>query len=207
MEGNYERLTFLAGDTYEDVRSGPVATQSALVSAAQLLRQLHDCSVDFLQRHTVDDDQWLLPAQQPAEVICHGDFAPYNVVLKGAQVVGVFDFDAAHPGPRLWDLAYSVYCWAPLNSLPNGSVADLEKSVKRACQFLDAYGLAAGQRSSLVAMIILRLQTLVRFMREQALGGDEKFTADIDAGHLDRYLADIDYLRRHASLIAALMDH
>lgn len=35
------------------------------------------------------------------------------------------------------------------------------------------------------------------FMREQATDGDEKFNADINAGHLDRYLADIDYLQCH----------
>ncbi|MFG1496569.1 phosphotransferase [Saccharospirillum sp. HFRX-1] len=197
VEGHCERLTFLAGDTYEDAGSGPIATERALVSAAQLLRKLHDCSASFLPRQAIDDQQWLLPAQQPAEVICHGDYAPYNVVLKGDQVVGVFDFDAAHPGPRLWDLAYAVYCWAPLKSLPNLSVAEIDKSVERACSFLDAYGLSFDRRAFLVDMMIQRLQALVAFMREQATDGDEKFNADINAGHLDRYLADIDYLQCH----------
>jgi len=205
VEGQYERLTLLAGDTYEDAGSGAVATKSALVSAAQLLRKLHDCSASFLQHQPVADQHWLLPAQQPAEVICHGDYAPYNVVLKGDQVVGVFDFDAAHPGPRLWDLAYAVYCWAPLKSLPNLGVAEKEESLERAWRFLDAYGLPAVQRASLVEMMILRLQALVGFMREQAAGGDEKFGADISAGHLDIYLADIDYLECHAVWLTELL--
>ncbi|PTY36517.1 hypothetical protein BGP77_04260 [Saccharospirillum sp. MSK14-1] len=197
VEEPYEWLTLLAGDTYDDVQAGAIATQNALISAAEQLRQLHDCSVSFLQQHTDSFDQWMLPAQQPAEVICHGDYAPYNVVLSGSQVVGVFDFDTAHPGPRLWDLAYAVYCWAPLKSLATCSEETKTKSLIRARQFLDAYGVTVDQRASLVSMMLLRLQALVGFMRVQADRGNKKFSADIQDGHLDQYLADIDYLQRH----------
>ncbi|WP_405867085.1 phosphotransferase [Streptomyces sp. NBC_01515] len=44
----------------------------------------------------------------PVEVICHGDFAPYNCVFTGEGAVGLIDFDAARPGPRAWDLALHV---------------------------------------------------------------------------------------------------
>lgn len=56
----------------------------------------------------------MLSAVNPIEVMCHGDFAPYNVVLNGSDAVGIIDFDTLHPGSRLSDVAYAVYRWAPL---------------------------------------------------------------------------------------------
>ena len=51
--------------------------------------------------------------------MCHGDFAPYNVVLKGEQAVGIIDFDTCHPGSRLWDISYALYRWSPFMHLKN----------------------------------------------------------------------------------------
>ncbi|UGA53370.1 phosphotransferase [Vibrio sp. VB16] len=58
----------------------------------------------------------MLEPREPFEFICHGDFTPYNVALSENTVVGVFDFDTAHPAPRIWDLAYSIYCWSPFKT-------------------------------------------------------------------------------------------
>ena len=52
----------------------------------------------------------------PVEVICHNDFATYNLVFDGENVVGVIDWDFASPGPRLWDIAYLAYRIVPLSS-------------------------------------------------------------------------------------------
>ena len=38
-------------------------------------------------------------------VLCHGDFAPDNVLFDGDEVTGVLDFDRAHAGHRQRDLA------------------------------------------------------------------------------------------------------
>jgi len=49
------------------------------------------------------------PSHVPAEVICHGDVAPYNCVFRDGRPVAFIDFDTAHPGVRIWDLAYAAY--------------------------------------------------------------------------------------------------
>ena len=38
------------------------------------------------------------------DTVVHGDFAPYNCVVRDGLVTGVFGFDIAHPAPRLWDV-------------------------------------------------------------------------------------------------------
>jgi len=52
------------------------------------------------------------------EIVCHHDFAPYNVCLSGQegleQVVGVFDWDMSGPGLVIDDLAFAAWNWVPL---------------------------------------------------------------------------------------------
>src|SRR3954468_16065803 len=83
---------------------------AVLVAAARFLRRYHDATVDFRP----PDPCWRLPAHEPAEVVCHNDFAPYNLVFRGRTLAGAIDFDTASPGPRAWDLAYLAYPLVPL---------------------------------------------------------------------------------------------
>lgn len=198
VEGN-EILTFLDGEVYEALPSD-LRTPELLASAARLLRGLHDASATF---ETRPDDRWLLPARSPVEVICHGDAAPYNCVVKNGLAVGFIDFDAAHPGPRVWDLAYAVYRFAPLHAPTNpdsfGSPVD---QGRRAAYFCRVYGSPAD--AHLLDVVVERLRALIDFMREQAAQGNEAFQRHIAEGHADLYEVDISYVReQHAALLAA----
>jgi aminoglycoside phosphotransferase (APT) family kinase protein len=88
---------------------------AVLVAAAALLRRYHDATVDFRPAEA----RWRLPARAPAEVVCHNDFAPYNLVFRGRTLAGAIDFDTASPGPRAWDLSYLAYRLVPLTAPGN----------------------------------------------------------------------------------------
>ncbi|HYP73984.1 MAG TPA: phosphotransferase, partial [Microbacterium sp.] len=75
-----------------------------------LLRRIHDASVGLAGELSM---VWRSPRREPAEVVCHNDFATYNLIARGEDLVGVIDFDFAAPGPRLWDLAYLAYRIVP----------------------------------------------------------------------------------------------
>jgi len=192
-EGADEQVSYLAGQVFHAL-SGAAASEAALASAARLLRSFHDgsrkCLADF-----GDDSIWMLPERRPAELICHGDFAPYNVVFGGEDATGLIDFDTAHPGPVLWDLAYGVYRWAPISD-PAQAGVDFAPAQQwaRARIFLDAYGLQASERVGLADAMIARLEALVSFMRSRAAGGDETFAGHIRLGHDAVYLRDIAYI-------------
>ena len=47
------------------------------------------------------------------EVICHGDFGPWNVVWRGCEPVGLLDFDFAGPGDPMLDISYALQYSAP----------------------------------------------------------------------------------------------
>ncbi|MFD2178433.1 phosphotransferase enzyme family protein [Veronia pacifica] len=196
-----EQLSYVEGDTFDYPLNGHIASTEALISAAKLLRNLHDASIGFLKQ--VEKPVWMLPAREPTEVICHGDFAPYNVALDKTSVSGVFDFDTAHPGPRIWDLAYSVYCWAPFKTHEYDSMGTLEQQIERAKIFLDAYDASKEHRHTLVEFMIIRLESLIAFMVSEAESGDRQFDADLSTGHGIAYQNDITYLRQHNQIITS----
>ncbi|MGF1704221.1 aminoglycoside phosphotransferase family protein [Photobacterium makurazakiensis] len=196
-----EILSYISGDVYNYPLVGAIATSEALCSAAALLRRYHDATVSFVQSEQCNDLMWLLPAREPQEVICHGDYAPYNVALYGNAVVGIFDFDTAHPAPRILDVAYAVYCWAPFKTNPYDSLGDLTDQLIRAKQFCDSYGLSLEDRVQLVDTIISRVQALVDFMHDEAAKGNEAFIANMKDGHHLAYIADIEYLKRNKEQI------
>ncbi|MEZ8826448.1 phosphotransferase [Vibrio amylolyticus] len=192
-----ETLSFVEGDTYNYPLTGAIASQTAIMSAGVILRKLHDVSTSFVKNHNLDNMIWMLPKVDPVQVVCHGDFTPYNVALNGDKVIGVFDFDTAHPGSRLWDVAFSIYCWAPFKTDENDKLGTIEQQTARAKLFCDSYGLSEEGRLQLVDTIVFRLQSLVDYMFAEAKAGNLQFQRNMSDGHHLAYLEDIEYLTEH----------
>ncbi len=199
IEGGWEEVGYIKGDVGNYPLSDAVRSERALVSAAALLRRLHDASRSF-ERHL--DDVWMLPSRSPEETVCHADFAPYNCVFHGQEAVGIIDFDTAHPAPRTWDIAYSLYRFAPFTAPDNhDGFGTVDSQTDRARAFCDSYGLFAAGREALPELVCERLQGLVDLMHARADAGDEKFAKDIADGHADLYLRDLAYVRANAETI------
>ncbi|GGR51144.1 phosphotransferase [Actinoplanes ianthinogenes] len=188
-----EILDFLPGEVSDYPAIPAARTTEALISAAELLRAFHDATTEYAR--TAPRDGWQVPAQEPVEVICHGDYAPHNCVLRGDRVVGVFDFDYARPGSRLWDFAYAAYRWVPLTAPgnPDGFGTPAEQAV-RLDLFCDAYGLGPRSRAVLLDTVAARLHDVVGHMRTRAAAGDQAFASHLAAGHHHLYLADAEYV-------------
>ena len=199
-------VSFVAGRVSEDLGDPLVGSEGMLRSAAVLLRDFHAASRGFLEIDR-QPQAWMLEPREPRELVCHGDFAPYNVAVEGGRAVGLIDFDTAHPAPALWDLAYAVYRWAPLFSPSHqGGVFDLGTQLQRAALFCDGYGATPDDRRRLPEMIVARLRSLVDFMRARAEAGDAAFVEDVEAGEAALYLADIAHVERIADrLVGALL--
>jgi aminoglycoside phosphotransferase (APT) family kinase protein len=116
-------LSFIEGDTFNDCRA-IVWSDEQLAASARLLARYHDAVAGSLLAGT-------------AEVICHGDYGPWNLIWRDGLPVCVIDFDAVHPGERIEDVGYAL--WKHLNlglvDLPAGEQA------RRARVFVDAYGI------------------------------------------------------------------
>ena len=152
----------------------------------------------------VDEALWQAVTRQPVEVICHGDFAPYNCVFEHGELVGVIDFDHAHPGSRAWDLAYALYRFVPIMDATNpDGFGTIQEQCRRARLFCDAYGLT--ERSRLVETLRLRIESMADFLRQGAAKDDPRMLANIEAGHLAIYLTDSAYVEQHAGELEAAL--
>ncbi|HGS5707507.1 TPA: phosphotransferase, partial [Vibrio cholerae] len=103
--------------------------------------------------------------------------------------------------PRIWDLAYSVYCWSPFKTDSNDKLGTISEQVVRAKLFCDSYGTTESEREQLADAMVQRLQALVSFMRSEAENGNESFAENIEQGHLQAYLNDIEYITENKQKI------
>jgi 8-oxo-dGTP diphosphatase len=193
-----EVLTFLTGRV-PDVDS-EVITEAALTSGMRWLRGFHD-AVEGAEL----DGSWRTTNRPMAsgELICHHDFAPYNVTLAcgptGEQVVGVFDWDMAGPGTRLEDLAFAAWNWVPLHgSLPAAQAA------RRLTMMADAYGLGV-TAADIAAGVVPRIERALSVITEGQAAGDPGMLNLAKVGEPERSRRALAGLRKRMPTIDAAL--
>jgi Ser/Thr protein kinase RdoA (MazF antagonist) len=119
-------LTWIEGETFADrSRLHPYIgdppdriefSDEQVAAAFRLLRRYHDAF--------------------GAELLCHGDFGPWNLVWRDGLPVAIVDFDDAHPGEAPEDVAYALRTFASYG-LARAEAVEL---VRRTRLALAAYG-------------------------------------------------------------------
>lgn len=132
-----------------------------LISAATMLKHFHDLTATFIAE---PDDKWAFqyPDVSKHEVICHNDFAPYNLISSNNRFIGVIDFDLAGPGPRVRDIAYAAYWLVPLSvrndDMRDAALQDVRQGCKRLKLFCSSYGTNAdGALLDMVSEVLLHM--------------------------------------------------
>ena len=154
-EDGREVLSYIVGVVPGYPLSEWVWADTVLVAAAQLMRRIHDASTALVGEDLV----WQLPTHHPVEVICHNDFAPYNLVFRNGQLRGVIDFDTASPGPRIWDLAYLAYRLVPLTDDAHDGGPPTPDRAGRLQLLIDSYEMPY-EPAELLAAVAARLEEL-----------------------------------------------
>lgn len=153
-EGDVEVLSWLEGE------SGPggwakVVPEAGLRRWARFLRRYHDAVAGYLPP---PGSVWSGRAGTcgPGELVCHGDFGPWNGVWNGDAIVGLIDWDHARPASPLFDIADALEYVTPFRDdeecvrwLHYPGPPDRGRRVRVFC---DAYGIPVpGDVVSLVA--------------------------------------------------------
>lgn len=194
----HELVSFVPGEVYDQPLPDELYTDEVLCLVAERLRDFHDRSVGFLERLT-GEEQWMLEYSGPTEVMCHNDFAPYNMTIVDGEPFGLFYFDTVRPGSRLWDVSYAAYRWVPLYFDGNSRLS--ETQCHRLKLFVDTYRLSNNDRVQIVDCLIDRLCALVAFMSRKGEEGNGNFQKNIDEGHLAKYQYDIQCLKENKSQV------
>jgi thiamine kinase-like enzyme len=203
-KGGREKLSFVRGATIDDYPSCRELTDKIEVvrAAAILLKKYHSATLDYQPEAA---DQWFLEytGDLAREVICHNDFAPYNVTFENDLPVGIIDFDTACPGPREWDIAYAVYRFVPLSRelydpwektyrfYEKERDANERKTLLK--EFLDSYGIS----TDIGKYIIARLQALVTLFDDECKKGNEAFLRMKQEGHQELYRKEIEFIKEN----------
>lgn len=186
-----ERLSYLHGVVPEYPLPDWVWTDDTICQGAKRLRRLHDASVGF----GCDGAVWQSPTKIPAEVVCHNDFAPHNLVFSDGKIVGAIDFDFCSPGPRIWDIAYFATRSVPLGAESSANAPGMDQARRRVRLLLQAYGEDQNITwDDVVRVAIIRLHDLADFSRRKAEELNKPQLLD-DAKAYDRdgsYLATLD---------------
>jgi hypothetical protein len=104
----------------------------------------------------------------------------------------LIDFERATPGPRVWDIAFVVYRFAPLCDSPEQGLtpAFLQKIARRIRVFLDAYGFSQND-DDLFDWMQVRLKTEIDLFECKTTDDPIRRQKKIAAGHLDLYKRDL----------------
>ncbi|WP_335872840.1 aminoglycoside phosphotransferase family protein [Bacillus sp. 2205SS5-2] len=202
-EKNREKLSFIQGEAGNYPLKKYMWSNEVLKEIAKMLRLYHEAVSDF----PLSDD-WKPMDNTPnkIEVVCHNDFAIYNIIFNHERPVGIIDFDIAGPGPRLWDIAYALYTCVPLSRVYHtekgevvyyNSLQHADRIKQRVKLFFESYG--EGREKDYLKMVLLRLEGLCKYMKRKASEGDIAFQKMIDEGHHEHYQKDIKFIREHGN--------
>ena len=176
---------------------GPMAQDQPLLDAAglyrvgRLIRDLHDASAGFEPPPGARWNVAIAPDRE--ELICHHDLAPWNLVLGPDRWVFI-DWDGAGPGSRLWDLAYAVKGFVPLED-----GGDPAADGPRLRALADGYGLDLEQRERLPPLIEAHARGMAGLLEHGARTGTQPWARLYAEGHFAYWAASADYIDRHLS--------
>jgi hypothetical protein len=182
-------LEYVPGEIAYDL---PPMDLDGLHRVGGLIRELHDISEGF---RPPLDAQWdaVIPADRE-DLICHHDLARWNLVCASDRWVFI-DWDGAAPGSRLWDLAWSVTSFVPLD--PGGDPA---KDAPRVRALADGYGLTAEQRRELPPLIGKHSRAMFDLLHVSSLTGRQPWARLYAEGHGDYWGPAADYADRHVEM-------
>jgi aminoglycoside phosphotransferase (APT) family kinase protein len=201
IEGDVEAVRVIPGDSGADAWQHQVG-EEGVRSAARLLREVHEASRGFARS---DRATWALPPQPGADVVCHGDPGPWNMVWDGPRAIGLIDWDLAHPAPAMSDVAYALEYFTPFRSDElacddSGGHHFPSPPDRRArlSAFASAYGLESAV--GLVDRVIDRQSLTITHVQDLAERHVQPQARWVEEGYLDDLRGRLRWSREHRHL-------
>jgi thiamine kinase-like enzyme len=137
---------------------------SELSQVGRLVRAIHDASAAY---EPDSDSTWITPIPAPgADLICHNDLAPWNLLIGDRWVF--IDWDGAAPSTRLWDLAYAAQAF----TLNDASANPLE-AARALASFVDGYSADDELRAALPVAMWQRTTAMYELLKNSHATGSE----------------------------------
>jgi hypothetical protein len=137
-----EVLTYIEGESGKEGWY-KIHSDVGLANFAKLLKSYHEAIAGYRPRN---DATWAYSPNQlkPGEIMCHGDFGPWNIAWDGDKPVGILDWDFVLPAKPEHDIFYALEYSAPFRddetTLSWHHFTEVPDRKRRVSVFLDAYG-------------------------------------------------------------------
>jgi Ser/Thr protein kinase RdoA (MazF antagonist) len=170
--------------------SGPLSL-SELCRVGRLVRAIHDASAAY---EPDTGSTWITHIPAPgAELICHNDLAPWNLLIGDRWVF--IDWDATAPSTRLWDLAYAAQAFTLYDASADPTVA-----ARSLAAFIDGYGADDELRAALPVAMWQRTSAMYELLRASHAMGNEPWGTMFTTGHGDHWNTVTQFVRDNESL-------
>jgi len=114
-DGGWDVLSYIEGESGPDGWA-KVVEEDGLRAAARLLREYHDAVAEW---QPTEPPVWYdgrAGTGGEGEIVCHGDYGPWNIVWQGTTTVGLLDWEYARIAPASHDVYYALQYVAPFRS-------------------------------------------------------------------------------------------
>lgn len=176
---------------------------------AAILREHHDAVADF---RPAGNHTWRFGSGpltdgpfDSAQIVCHNDIAPYNIVVRDDRVVGIIDWDLAGPGTRAWDVAFAAWTFAPIHdpALVHelGAPRDPAVRLRILCERYDI-----DDRTGFLDVVARRMVASIDGIETWAARGEPAFVRMIADGHVERMRSDQAVLEMHRDEWNAMLE-
>lgn len=166
---------------------GPLLTPAQLRRVGNMVRSIHDASMG-IDPADLGLGTGLIPGPA-ADLVCHADLTPWNLV-RGPRWVFI-DWDGTAASTRSWDLAYSAQAFTL-----NDASTDPEVAAQSLCAYLEGYRADAEMRDALARMLVQRTWAMYELLRDAAHNGIEPWGTMFLEGHGEHWRTVAEYVER-----------
>lgn len=210
-----EILTYIPGETLGDAIdpaepvtelavtrpwTPPMRSDRALAAIGTLYAGLHAAARGFAPPSPIWRE-YELP-MHPGEIVCHGDPGPWNAVYRDGAPVALIDWDGAHPGRPLIELADVAWAFVPLggDELLRASGFEPPYATGRRLRVLcDAYGVRDPDA-------VLAALSEERQLAASRLRYWQPLRSGAGAALLHSWATDLEWLERNAGELRARLE-
>lgn len=177
--------------------AGAPLTAADLRRVGAMIREIHDASARYAPPI---DATWRTAIAAPgADLVCHNDLAPWNLVIGDRWVF--IDWDAAAPSTRLWDLAYAAQAFALSDA--GRDPADASRDL---AALVDGYQADDTMRRELPRAMEERTAAMLALLEGARATGEEPWASMHASGHGDHWSRALRYVREHRAVWARTLD-
>ncbi|MGZ8566557.1 MAG: aminoglycoside phosphotransferase family protein [Actinomycetota bacterium] len=196
-----EILSFMGGVAAGIPWPPSLLTDTGVIALASALRRYHEVVRGF---DLGEDARWRIGRRslKRGEIVCHGDFAPWNTLWDGDLLVGIVDWDMAEPGTPLHDVAFLALHVIPLRSDDRAARVGFASEPPRAHRLsllCDVYGGVTPRE------VVEAATTFHELDRERTIAwgaeGREPWATFLRSGELTTIADDEEWLAEHAAAL------